>query len=180
MKSTYILLIAILLHGCAAFDTPRVDVPFVVLEVNESVNRTPSAPDDMIWGKEDHWATPKEFYANGAGDCEDYAISKYFALREAGIPASRMLLAVGEIDDGDSVHAVLFVTYKETFVLDNIIERVTPINEYIDFKVMYKFNEDWLYINNMKLKPNYLLKWNSVLRRMAAEKLIKQLERDNE
>jgi len=162
-----ILLIVLLLTGCASFDTPRVDVPFVVLETNKSVNQTPYLADDENWGKEDYWATPKEFYAKG-GDCEDYAISKYFALRRAGIPASKLMLATGTIDDGDSTHMVLMVEYKEIFVLDNIIEKVTPLNEYIDFKVAYKFNEDGLYIGNMKLKPSYLPKWSKVLRRMEA------------
>ena len=154
--------------GCAGFDTPRLDVPFIVLETNITVNQTPYLDDDENWGKEDYWATPKEFYSKSRGDCEDYAIAKYFALREAGVPSSRMMLVVGEIDDGESVHAVLFVTYKETFVLDNIVQRVTPLNEWIAFKVMYKFNEDGVYFNGIKGKSpiGFLPKWQDVMNKI--------------
>ena len=160
-----IILITLLLTGCAAFDTPRVDVPFIILDTNEAINSYPAMDDQLVYGQEDHWATPSEFYKQGAGDCEDYAIAKYFALREAGIPASRMLLAVGEVDDGDSVHAVLFVTYKETFVLDSIVQKVTPLKEWLDFKVSYKFNEDGVYFNGIadKVSIAYLPKWKNVL-----------------
>ena len=159
-----LLLITFLLQGCAAFDTPKVDVPFVVLEVNDSINQITYVDDSENYGKEDYWATPKEFYAKG-GDCEDYAIAKYFELRKAGVPANRMRLAAGAIDDGDSEHMILI--YKETFVLDNIIEKVTPINEYIDFKVKYTFNEDGYYFDGKKVPPNLLFKWGAVIRRMA-------------
>ena len=166
-----ILLIAlssalIFLTGCASnpFDTPRVDVPFIVLEVNDSINQITYVDDDENYGQVDYWATPKEFYAKG-GDCEDYAIAKYFELRKAGIPANRMKLAAGIIDDGDSEHMILI--YKN-YVLDNIIEKVTPINEYIDFKVKYTFNENGYYFDGKKVPPNLLFKWGAVIRRMKA------------
>ena len=157
-----ILILAILLQGCALVDTPRLDVPFVVLEVNEDINKTLYYADDQNWGIPDYWATPKEFYLKG-GDCEDYAIAKYFALRRAGIPASRMMISIGEIDDGDGTHAILLVKYKEIFVLDNIVGKVTPLNEYIDFKVQYSFNEN--IVTGMDKMPR---KWDLVMQRVRA------------
>jgi len=62
---------------------------------------------------------------------------------------------------------VLMVEYKEIFVLDNIIEKVTPLNEYIDFKVKYTFNENGYYFDGKKVPPNLLFKWGAVIRRMA-------------
>jgi len=159
-----ISLIALLLTSCAAFDTPRVNVPWAVIDVNENINKTIYYADDQNWGQEDYWATPKEFYAKG-GDCEDYAISKYFALRKAGIPAKDLMMTNILLDDGDTNHMVLM--YKD-FVLDNIVSGVTPVNEYLDFKLVYKFNEDGFYVNNTTLPPNYLLKWGSVIRKMEA------------
>ena len=163
-----ILTLAILLTSCATdlFDTPYIDVPFIVLDVNESVNQTPYLDDEENYGQEDYWATPKEFNAKGRGDCEDYAITKYFSLRKAGIPANRMVLSVIEIDDGDSTHMVLLVRYKETFVLDNIVERVTPIKEYLDFELLYNFNENHVYIAGMRVSTAVLPKWQSLLKRM--------------
>ena len=155
--------------GCAGFDTPRLNVPFVVLDVNEEINRTPSEDDILVWGKEDYWATPTEFYNKGAGDCEDYAIAKYFALRQAGILANKMLLAVIEIDGGDTVHAVLFVRYKDIFVLDNLFERVIPVKDYLDHKLLYTFNEDGMYFNKKKYNTTYLPKWHNVLNKINGE-----------
>jgi len=165
-----IILIALLLSGCAAFDTPRIDVPFVVLEINDDINQFASFPDDMIWGKEDYWATPKEFYAKSGGDCEDYAIAKYFSLRHAGIPARSLKLANILLDDGETNHMILI--YKEKFVLDNIVSRVTPINEYLDFKMMYKFNETGVYFNGLsgKVSAGHIPKWQNVLNKMKYAK----------
>jgi len=163
-----LVLIVIVITGCAGFDTPRLPVPFVVLETNAIVNQTPYLDDNENYGQEDYWATPREFYNKSRGDCEDYAIAKYFALRDAGIPASRMRLVVGEIDDGDGVHMVLFVKYKETFVLDNIVQRVTPLTEYIDFDIMYSFNEDGVYFSKSigRASISYLPKWKDVINKM--------------
>ena len=165
MKSFKILLIALLLQSCAAFNTPYLPIPFAVMDINDSVNRMPSADDGLVWGKADYWATPKEFYTKGAGDCEDYAIAKYFELRKSGIPANKLMLAYGLIDDGDTEHMILMY---EDYVLDNIFKRVTPIKEYIDFKVEYTFNENGMYFDGQTVPPNYLLKWGSVIRRMKA------------
>lgn len=163
-----ILIILLLLTGCAAFDEPRLNVPFIILDANADVNSYDHIDDVLGWGTEDYWATPKEFYRKGAGDCEDYAIAKYFALRQAGIPANRMRLVVGELDDGDSTHMVLFVKYKETFVLDNVVQKVTPLTEYLDFKVLYKFNETGVYFNSLsgKVSTAYIPKWQNVLNKM--------------
>ena len=141
-------------------------MPWAVLEINEDINQYSSVPDELVWGEEDYWATPKEFYAKGAGDCEDYAISKYFALREAGVPAKDLKLANILIDDGETNHMIL--VYKEKFVLDNIVSRVTPINEYLDFKMVYKFNETGVYFNSLsgKVSTGYIPKWQNVLNKM--------------
>jgi predicted transglutaminase-like cysteine proteinase len=42
--------------------------------------------DEMQWGVPDHWSDPFETLLSNRGDCEDYAILKYAALLEAGIP----------------------------------------------------------------------------------------------
>lgn len=41
--------------------------------------------DIIVWGMIDYWATPIESLNKGYGDCEDYAIGKYFALKKMGI-----------------------------------------------------------------------------------------------
>ena len=52
--------------------------------INKAVDLaiTPIA-DNAQWGSEDHWSPPFETLQTHRGDCEDYAIVKYVALREA-------------------------------------------------------------------------------------------------
>ncbi|MFQ6016751.1 MAG: transglutaminase-like cysteine peptidase, partial [Kiloniellaceae bacterium] len=51
--------------------------------VNRFFNRWPYKTDRMVYGVGEYWATPTEFMSR-SGDCEDYAIAKFFALRELG------------------------------------------------------------------------------------------------
>jgi amino acid transporter len=46
------------------------------------------------FGIDDYWMTPKEFFIKGFGDCEDYAIAKYFTLLELGVKKESLYLAV--------------------------------------------------------------------------------------
>lgn len=46
----------------------------------------------------DYWKTPVELRRSGVGDCEDYAIAKYFDALAAGIPESQLRLAIGKLD----------------------------------------------------------------------------------
>jgi hypothetical protein len=44
------------------------------------------ASDQGLYGVDDHWATPRESYAAGAGDCDDYVIlALYLIERDLGI-----------------------------------------------------------------------------------------------
>ena len=50
------------------------------------------AEDSEVWGQVDHWASPLEALEKGRGDCEDYAIAKYFSLLSMGMPVARLRL----------------------------------------------------------------------------------------
>ena len=45
------------------------------------------APDEKIFGEEDYWQAPEEFWKNRKGDCEDYALFSKSALEKLGIEA---------------------------------------------------------------------------------------------
>ena len=55
-----------------------------------------------------HWSTLLEFLKRG-GDCEDYAVAKYFLLRELGFPAEDMRVLVTYEKRARDYHAVLAV-----------------------------------------------------------------------
>src|ERR1700691_5510242 len=50
--------------------------------------------DEMQWGVADHWSDPLETLLSNRGDCEDYAILKYAALLEAGIPKNDVKIVI--------------------------------------------------------------------------------------
>ncbi len=52
--------------------------------VNTYVNAVPYVTDVATFGAEDVWQAPLAFL-DGAGDCEDFVIAKYFALRQLGV-----------------------------------------------------------------------------------------------
>jgi len=65
-------------------------------QVNAFFNLNVLFIDDIIhWKTEDYWATPLEFLATGAGDCEDFAIAKYFTLLELGVDERLLGYAIG-------------------------------------------------------------------------------------
>jgi predicted transglutaminase-like cysteine proteinase len=61
--------------------------------VNNHVNRR---IDYLPDGALDRWQTPAETLARARGDCEDFAITKYFVLRDCGSPRGcvRLLYAI--------------------------------------------------------------------------------------
>jgi len=55
-------------------------------DVNRAINLAIRPVSDLVqYGETDVWASPLATFGRGAGDCEDYAIAKFMALRQAGI-----------------------------------------------------------------------------------------------
>jgi predicted transglutaminase-like cysteine proteinase len=76
-------------------------------EINRAVNLAIRAmSDEAQYGQADVWASPLATFGRGAGDCEDYAIAKFAALRLAGIAADDLrILIVRDAVRGED-HAV--------------------------------------------------------------------------
>ena len=62
--------------------------------VNGYFNQWPPKQDSDAWKTPEYWCTPREFMKQRGGDCEDYAIAKYFALRYLGVEAKRMRIVI--------------------------------------------------------------------------------------
>jgi predicted transglutaminase-like cysteine proteinase len=76
--------------------------------------------DTAQYGLPDVWSSPLATLATGRGDCEDYAIAKYAALREAGVAARDLKLMLVIDRAVNEAHAVLTVRHEENWlVLDN-------------------------------------------------------------
>lgn len=89
--------------------------------VNEGLNAAIRYKSDMAHhGVIDKWSAPLATLKDGVGDCEDYAIAKYVALRQAGLPAEdlRILLVRDTISAQD--HAVVAARHESHWlILDN-------------------------------------------------------------
>lgn len=121
-----------------------VDIPIntnPVIFINDYFNKVEYKDDKDNYGKTDYWATAEELMKNG-GDCEDYAIAKYVALRSYGIPVDNMRLVIVHIQSNKEIHAILEVMYKGKFYyLDNINKKVV-YKLPKDYKVIYKMNDN--------------------------------------
>ena len=89
-----------------------------------------------------HWQTLGEFLARG-GDCEDFALAKYFLLREFGIPAPDMRVVVARDRSVGEHHALLVVRRTDAdgawlLDTDNRIHRRKPAS----IRYEYAVNEE--------------------------------------
>ncbi|HLX78969.1 MAG TPA: transglutaminase-like cysteine peptidase [Burkholderiales bacterium] len=145
--------------------------------VNGFFNRLPSITDLVHWGVEDYWATPAEFLASNGGDCEDYAIAKYFALKELGVPVSRLRMVYAQTWRADGAHMVLAYYPSpgaEPLILDNLEGSIQPASERPDLMPVYTFNDDDLTFSQkgglaVRFDAQSIRKWREVLDKLARE-----------
>lgn len=122
-----------------------------LVAVNEFFNRRIVFGEDRdVTGQADHWASPLEVLAEGRGDCEDYAIAKYFSLLALGLPASQLRLVYTQADvDGQSrPHMVLAYFAQpdaEPLILDNLVSDLRPASRRPDLRPVFSFNGQGLW-----------------------------------
>ena len=127
----------------------------------------------------DAWQTPAEFDVAHAGDCEDYAIAYWHALRHhpgqariawcrrespglPGITAARVRTA----------HMVCLYRPPDStdpLVLDVAADAVCPLSERPDLRVAFEFDAHGLYAGEAMRPAGQLEPWARVLARMTAE-----------
>jgi predicted transglutaminase-like cysteine proteinase len=116
--------------------------------VNRFFNDVRYASDMKVYNKKDYWATPWEFLGKDMGDCEDYVISKYFALRYLGIDSKKLFFTYVKSTKFKAAHMVLtyFKTPRsEPLILDNNNRKIFPASKRKDLIPIYNFNGESLY-----------------------------------
>lgn len=113
--------------------------------VNSHFNSYLFRSDQQQWGRIDYWATPFELMAAGAGDCEDFAIAKYFALRSLGIDDDHLRLMyvrarTASLNQAHMVLAYYPLADAEPLVLDNLVAEILPASARRDLQPVYSFN----------------------------------------
>ncbi|NNM83563.1 MAG: sulfate adenylyltransferase [Burkholderiales bacterium] len=148
---------------------------------NDFFNQIPYVSDLQHWGVKDYWATPVEMLASDGGDCEDYAIGKYFTLIAMGVSEDKLKITyVRELrfDPVDQAHMVL--AYYPTpdadpLILDNVDKAIWPGSERDDLVPVYSFNGAGLWLAKergagMEVgKPDRISMWNDLIARMNRE-----------
>ena len=118
-----------------------------VKRVNSFFNQWPYRTDMEAWGKSDYWATPKEFLSK-SGDCEDYAITKYYALKDMGVPIEDMRIVILNDSIRGLDHAVLAVDVDGVvYILDNVSNMVMTDDRLSHYKPYFSVNEYFRWVH---------------------------------
>ena len=116
-------------------------------EVNRFMNTNPYITDMVNWGVADYWETPKEFL-DRSGDCEDYAIAKFYSLRALGMDNTNLRIVVLQDMNLQIPHAIL-VAYLDGkyMVLDNQIPQVVDASIIHHYRPFYSINEEYWWLH---------------------------------
>jgi predicted transglutaminase-like cysteine proteinase len=90
-------------------------------EINRAINLAIRPMSDLAqYGQVDVWSSPLVTFATGAGDCEDYAIAKFVALRLAGVSPDDLRIVVMRDTIHGEDHAVAVARLDDRWLtLDN-------------------------------------------------------------
>jgi predicted transglutaminase-like cysteine proteinase len=132
--------------------------------------------DTDLYGTKDYWATPVEFLSRGAGDCEDYAIAKYFSLKLMGVPEEKLRIAYVKALQYNIFHMVMLYYSNpgaEPLILDSLVDSINPASQRRDLLPIFTFNGAGLWLahdrgqGKLAGKSSRLAAWNDLLQRMA-------------
>ncbi len=121
--------------------------------VNNFFNRWPYRLDIEVYGVSDYWASPLEFM-HFSGDCEDFSIIKYYALRQLNYSTEQLRIVVLKDTIRDIGHAVLAVYHgDEVYILDNVSNLVMPHTRYLHYVPQYSLNERYRWAHARHMNP---------------------------
>ena len=123
-----------------------------LIRVNSYLNQLLPQVDTLNQQSSDYWETPKEFLTIGYGDCEDYAIIKYYTLLKLGFKKNKLFITTAYEKYSGTYHMVL--SYFESFnksplILDNLSFRILDlktredlkIDKFINYQGVFRLNE---------------------------------------
>lgn len=148
--------------------------------VNDFFNRVRYVSDLEHWKIEDYWATPAEMLVTNGGDCEDYAIAKYFTLVALRVDPNKLRITYVKARVNNKMIAHMVLTYYPQpnaipLVLDNLNKQIRPATQRPDLTPVYAFNGDGLWIVKSRTQQNRvggsgkIRFWNEMKNRMGKE-----------
>jgi len=150
-------------------------------KVNHFFNsRIEFVSDIDLWRVQDYWATPIEFLCKKAGDCEDFAIAKFFTLKAIGVAEEKLNITYVKAIQYGIAHMVL--TYysepgAEPLVLDNLVDSISPASKRTDLLPVFSFNGTGLWTAKERGKgklagsSDRLKPWQNLLQKMSENQL---------
>lgn len=151
-----------------------------LVSVNNYFNAMVYSEDPELYGRDDYWATMRETLIRMSGDCEDFAIAKYFTLRDLDVPENKMRITYVIPVETRKPHMVL--TYQvtpadEPLVLDSLVKVLLPVSRRDDLIPVYSFNMDGYWLAKKELQwqgervghSAKLSLWRDLLHRMVRE-----------
>ena len=145
---------AALRRACAEFEAmvfaaSLLDLDMRAAFVNVAINRSVTyALDAPAARAGDVWSTPFETLARGAGDCEDFAIAKFYLLIASGAPREgvRLLYAIYRWPDQTARPLPHLVTVAgwplaDPCVLDCINPLLVPLSRRDDLEPLFSFDQ---------------------------------------
>jgi predicted transglutaminase-like cysteine proteinase len=137
--------------------------------------------DIDLWGVQDYWATPFEFLCRNAGDCEDFAIAKYFTLKAIGMPEEKLNIMYVKAVQYGIAHMVLAyysTPGAEPLILDNLIDGIVPASKRPDLLPVFGFNGSGLWTAKQRSQGKLtgtssgrLRPWQDLQQKMSGNKL---------
>jgi len=134
-------------------------------ELNRFVNHLVSYADDKTaFGKSDHWSNPAELLQT-SGDCEDYAILKFFSLLELGFSNEQLRLAIVRDSKRRVLHAVVSAELDgKTYILDSLFDRPVSHQYILKYVPIYSWNlqDHWAHIVTKKIRIEFVESFDKV------------------
>jgi predicted transglutaminase-like cysteine proteinase len=116
--------------------------------VDRFANAIAWVEDAKLYGQSDHWATPAEFFAAEAGDCEDFAIAKYAALSRLGFAEERLRIALVHDRRRRLEHALAIVYWGgDALVLDSLADAPMSHTKVTRYRPICSFNRRQLWVH---------------------------------
>lgn len=132
-------------------EAARVDEEAKLRNINQFFNQHILFREDVDnWGQVDYWASPLESLNRGYGDCEDYAIAKYFTLIAAGVAPQKLRMVYVRAQVGGQVLAHMVLAYYPDpsalpLILDNLVGEIRPASRRPDLAPVFSFNAEGLW-----------------------------------
>ena len=147
-----------------------------LVRINFYLNQLLPQYDSVSQHKEDYWETPKEFLIHGYGDCEDYAIIKYYSLIKLGFDKNKLFITTVHEKYTGSYHMVLSYfkeAEKPPLILDNLSFKVLNLNARKDLRADLFINSTGVYKltqKNLLIKvAQHFPKYEHLLQKIKAE-----------